>query len=142
MNWSRRGGLHSHLGSKWSRVLVVRRHRLLTKSSKSRVTELHRRFLLERQRPAIARMRRKKAKAPDSYRRLKKLRAADCPRYMNVPLPASNHGWVAAVKEHSVWGLRIIVESQLSLWHDSSSPSILKSGGRAGIQTRICSFAR
>jgi hypothetical protein len=31
---------------------------------------------------------------------------------------------VAGVGKQSVWGLRIIAGSQLSLWHDSANPSI------------------
>jgi hypothetical protein len=47
---------------------------------------------------------------------------------MNVPLPAPCHVNVAGVGKQSVWGLRIIARSQLSLWHDSVNPSIPKSG--------------
>jgi hypothetical protein len=52
-----------------------------------------------------------------------------CPRYMNVPLPAPCHVNVAGVGKQSVWGLRIITGSQLSLWHDSVDSSIAESIG-------------
>jgi len=42
------------------------------------------------------------------------LRAADCPRYMNVPSPAPCHANVAGVGKQSVWGLRIIACSSIS----------------------------
>src|SRR5438876_8096463 len=51
-----------------------------------------------------------------------------CPRYMNVPLPAPCHVNVAGVGKQSVWGLRIIAISQLSLWHDSANSSIAERG--------------
>src|SRR6266851_7209453 len=51
-----------------------------------------------------------------------------CPRYMNVPLPAPCHVNVAGIGQQSVWGLRIIARSQLSLWHYSANSSIPKSG--------------
>ena len=49
-----------------------------------------------------------------------------CPRYMNVPLPAPCHVNVAGVGKQSVWGLRIIAKTQLSLWHHSVNSSIAK----------------
>jgi hypothetical protein len=49
-----------------------------------------------------------------------------CPRYMNVPLPAPCHVNVAGVGKQSVWGLRIIARSQLSLWHEPKNSSIPK----------------
>ena len=48
---------------------------------------------------------------------------------MNVPSPAPCHVNVAGVGKQSVWGLRIIAKSQLSLWHDCVNPSIPQSGG-------------
>jgi hypothetical protein len=51
-----------------------------------------------------------------------------CPRYMNVPLPAPCHVNVAGVGKQSVWGLRIIARTQLSLWHYSANSSMPKSG--------------
>src|SRR6266436_6320940 len=55
-----------------------------------------------------------------------------CPRYMNVPLPAPCHVNVAGVRKQSVWGLRIIARTQLSLWHDSANSSIPNGGPSAG----------
>jgi hypothetical protein len=55
------------------------------------------------------------------------LRAMDRPRYMNVPSPAPCHINVAGVGKQSVWGLRIIARTQLSLWHDSADPSTPRS---------------
>ena len=46
---------------------------------------------------------------------------------MNVPSPAPCHVNVAGVGKQSVWGLRIIARSQLSLWHDSANPSMPES---------------
>jgi hypothetical protein len=54
--------------------------------------------------------------------------AIDRPRYMNVPSPAPCHVSVAGVAKQSVWGLRIIARSQLSLWHESPNSSIDESG--------------
>ena len=51
------------------------------------------------------------------------------PRYMNVPSPAPCHANVAGVGQQSVWGLRIITRSQLSLWHYSLNSSIPPSVG-------------
>src|SRR6266496_1219448 len=59
-------------------------------------------------------MRHKNQKTPDLYRRLRKLRAADRPLYMNVPSPAPCHFTVAATGKQSVWGLRIIACSSIS----------------------------
>src|SRR5215510_5604855 len=64
------------------------------------------------------------------------------PRYMNAPFPSLCHAKVPGVGQQSVWGLRIIVCSSSSLLHHSCNSSIPKSGGRAGSQTRICSFGR
>jgi len=47
---------------------------------------------------------------------------------MNVPSPAPWHLNVASVGKQSVWGLRIIARSQLSLWHYSANSSIPQSG--------------
>jgi hypothetical protein len=52
----------------------------------------------------------------------------DRPRYMNVPSPAPCHVNVAGVGKQSVWGLRIIAGTQLSLWHHFANSSIAKSG--------------
>ena len=49
-----------------------------------------------------------------------------CPRYMNVPLPAPCHVNVAGVGKQSVWGLRIIAGTQLSLWHHPEKSSTTK----------------
>src|ERR1700757_2095757 len=54
-----------------------------------------------------------------------------CPRYINVPSPAPCHVNVAGVGKQSVWGLRIIARTQLSLWHGSANQSIPKSGGQS-----------
>src|SRR5207244_6451109 len=51
-----------------------------------------------------------------------------CPRYMNVPSPAPCHVNVAGVGKQSVWGLRIIARTQLSLCHDSTDSSIARNG--------------
>jgi hypothetical protein len=51
-----------------------------------------------------------------------------CPRYMNVPSPAPCHVNVAGVGKQSVWGLRVIARTQLSLWHDFGDSSIPRSG--------------
>jgi hypothetical protein len=64
-------------------------------------------------------MRRKKQKPPICIGGSEKLRAMDRPRYMNVPSPAPCHVNVAGVGKQSVWGLRIIVGTQLPLWHYS-----------------------
>src|ERR1700691_4315950 len=71
-------------------------------------------------------MRRKNQKPPICIGGLEKLRAMDRPRYMNVPLPAPCHVNVAGVGKQSVWGLRIIDGTQLSLWHHSANSSIQK----------------
>ena len=68
-------------------------------------------------------MRRKKLKPPILVGGSEKLRAADCPRYMNVPCPAPCHVSAAGVGKQSVWGLRTIAKSQLSLWHHFTNPS-------------------
>ena len=47
---------------------------------------------------------------------------------MNVPSPAPCHVNVAGVGKQSVWGLRIIARTQLSLWHDFVNSSMAKSG--------------
>ena len=73
-------------------------------------------------------MRHKNQKPPICIGGSEKLRAMDRPRYMNVPSPAPCHVNVAGVGKQSVWGLRIITRSQLSLWHDFANPSIPKSG--------------
>ena len=77
-------------------------------------------------------MRRKNQKPPICIGGSEKLRAMDRPRYMNVPSPAPCHVNVAGVGKQSVWGLRIITRTQLSLWHDSANPSIAKSGCYSG----------
>jgi hypothetical protein len=59
-------------------------------------------------------MRHKKLKPPIFVGGSEKLRAADCPRYMNVPFPAPCHVAVAGVGKQSVWGLRIIACSSNS----------------------------
>src|SRR2546427_4875907 len=71
-------------------------------------------------------MRRKNQKPPICIGGSEKLRAMDRPRYMNVPLPAPCHVNVAGVGKQSVWGLRIIAKTQLSLWHHSVNSSIAK----------------
>jgi hypothetical protein len=58
------------------------------------------------------------------------LRAAICPRYMNVPSPAPCHANVAGVGKQSVWGLRIIACSSFQLLHYFRNSSIPKSGRR------------
>jgi hypothetical protein len=105
------------------------------------MTELNRRFLLERQGLPLAECAPKTRKPPILIGGSKTARSL-IPRYMNVPSPAPCHTKVAGVGKQSVWGLRIIARSLLSLWHDFVDPSIPKSGGRAGSQTRICSFGR
>src|SRR5260370_19611137 len=92
------------------------------------MTESNRRFLLERQAACPQAECAIKTKSPRFCRRLRKLRAADCPRYMNVPSPAPCHVAVAGVGKQSVWGLRIIARSQLSLWHHSTNSSIANAG--------------
>jgi len=74
-------------------------------------------------------MRRKKQKPPICIGGSEKLRTMDRPRYMNVPSPAPCHVNVAGVGKQSVWGVRIITRSQLSLWHESPNQSIPQSGG-------------
>src|SRR5229473_2401104 len=74
-------------------------------------------------------MRPKNQKPPICIGGSEKLRAIDRPRYMNVPCPAPCHVAVAGVGKQSVWGLRIIARSQLSLLHHSAIPSIPQSGG-------------
>ena len=74
-------------------------------------------------------MRHKNQKPPICIGGSEKLRAMDRPRYMNVPSPAPCHVNVAGVGKQSVWGLRIIARTQLSLWHDCVNPSIPQSGG-------------
>jgi hypothetical protein len=59
-------------------------------------------------------MRHKKLKPPIFVGGSEKVRAADCPRYMNVPFPAPCHVAVAGVGKQSVWGLRIIACSSIS----------------------------
>src|SRR5947209_407505 len=65
-------------------------------------------------------MRHKNQKPPIFVGGSEKLRAADCPRYMNVPFPAPCHVAVAGVGKQSVWGLRIIacisVSTLTSFW--------------------------
>jgi hypothetical protein len=78
-------------------------------------------------------MRPKKQKPPICIGGSEKLRAMDRPRYMNVPSPAPCHVNVAGVEKQSVWGLRIIARTQLSLWHYSVNSSMAKSGGRGGV---------
>src|SRR6266542_4938885 len=73
-------------------------------------------------------MRHKNQKPPIYIGGSEKLRAMDRPRYMNVPSPAPCHVNVAGVGKQSVWGLRIIAGTQLSLWHYSWKSSIPKSG--------------
>ena len=51
----------------------------------------------------------------------------DRPRYMNAPSPAPCHVNVAGVGKQSVWGLRIIAGTQLSLWHYSVNSSMRES---------------
>jgi hypothetical protein len=69
---------------------------------------------------------RKKQKPPISIGGSEKLRAMDRPRYMNVPSPAPCHVNVAGVGKQSVWGLRIIAGTLLSLWHHFANSSIAK----------------
>jgi hypothetical protein len=69
-------------------------------------------------------MRLKNQKPPICIGGSEKLRAMDRPRYMNVPSPAPCHVNVAGVGKQSVWGLRIIARTQLSLWHYSANSSI------------------
>src|SRR5437879_6836747 len=71
-------------------------------------------------------MRPKKQKPPICIGGSEKLRALDCPRYMNVPSPAPCHAKVAGVGKQSVWGLRIIACSSSSLLHHSRNSSIPK----------------
>jgi len=49
---------------------------------------------------------------------------------MNVPSPAPCHVNVAGVGKQSVWGLRIIAGTQLSLWHYSKNSSIAKTANQ------------
>jgi hypothetical protein len=72
-------------------------------------------------------MRRKNQKPPICIGGSEKLRAMDRPRYMNVPSPAPCHVNVAGVGKQSVWGVRIIARTQLSLWHHFANSSIPKS---------------
>src|SRR6266571_3838882 len=81
---------------------------------------------------AVEHVRHTKLKPPIFVGGSEKLRAADCPRYMNVPSPAPCHANVAGVGKQSVWGLRIIARTQLSLWHDPANSSIAKARGRFG----------
>ncbi len=71
-----------------------------------------------------------KHESPRFLSEAQKLRAADCPRYMNVPSPAPCHAKVAGVGKQSVWGLRIIACSSSSLLHHFRNSSIPKSSGR------------
>ena len=65
-----------------------------------------------------------------------------CPRYMNVPLPAPCHVNVAGVGKQSVWGLRIITGTQLSLWHDDADSSIAKYRALVNHDPVLLSFKR
>jgi hypothetical protein len=85
-------------------------------------------------------MRHKNQKPPICIGGSEKLRALDRPRYMNVPSPAPCHVNVAGVGKQSVWGLRIIARTQLSLWHESASSSIPKTcwtGNARECQSRL-----
>jgi len=85
-------------------------------------------------------MDRKKQKPPICIGGSEKLRAMDRPRYMNVPFPAPCHVAVAGVGKQSVWGLRIIAGTQLSLWHDSGiSSTEIKSGGQHLAESNVVS---
>ena len=69
-------------------------------------------------------MRAKKRKPPICIGGSEQLRAIDRHRYMNVPSPAPCHVNVAGVGKQSVWGLRIMTRTQLSLWNHFSNSSI------------------